>query len=352
MDGEFGLGARDSARLFRAGTVDLGSVSPADFFSWSEHALTTYGANPDGSDDFEETARSTFGAANDFDVSPIGRIDGVKLNEVESNGDANGDWVELYNTTGSAINIDGAIITDSEPAHQFVVPASTPDLAAGGYVSFRLDDRTVAGNFGLGAPDAVKLYAPNDVSLSRVVDEHSWESHATVTYGRTVPGTGAWGQTSASTRGAVNQFRAVAAPDLTGVVINEVESHGDDRNGDWIELKNTTGSRVSLDDAILSDNNNGNVFRIPASTPDLEAGAVAAFRVDDPALGAAQFGLGDDDSARLFRGRRRRPGNGDAGLQTDVEHARAADVRARRQRRVERRRTRARSGRRTTSPPR
>ncbi len=302
VSGNFGLGAADSARLFPAGTVNLGAVSPTDSYTWTAHAATTYGANPDGGSTFAATAAGTFGDANDFGLPPIGDIAGVKINEVESNGDAvNGDWVELYNTTGSAIDVDGAIVTDSDPAHQFVVPGATPVLPAGGYVAFRVDDPAVAGSFGLGSADAVKLYAPNDVTLSSVVDQFSWSSHATVTWGRDVAGAGRWAQTATSTFGAVNQFGGVSAPDLTGVVINEVESHGDDRNGDWIELKNTTGARVSLDDAILSDGDNGHVFRIPSATPDLAAGAVAAFRVDDPALGDGQFGLGDDDEARLFR---------------------------------------------------
>jgi hypothetical protein len=302
VSGNFGLGSADSARLFPAGTANLGSVSATDSYTWTSHAATTYGADPDGTDDFATTAAGTFGAENNFTNPSLGNIAGVKLNEVESNGDAtNGDWVELYNTnpTGS-VNIDGAIITDSDPAHQFVVPASTPNLVAGGYVAFRVDNSAVPGNFGLGAADAAKLYPPNDVTLSAVADQFSWSSHATVTYGRTVAGGGSWGQTSASTFGAVNQFSGVSAPDLTGVVINEVESHGDDTNGDWIELKNTTGTGVNLDDAILSDNDNSHVYRIPTSTPNLAAGAVAAFRVDDPALGDGQFGLGDADSARLF----------------------------------------------------
>src|SRR5262249_2831340 len=89
--------------------------------------------------------------------------------------------------------------------------------------------------------------------------------------------------------------------DLTGVVINEVESHGDDVNGDWIELKNNSGRSVNLDDAILSDSDDGHIFRIPGSTPELAAGAVAAFRVDDPDLGSARRALGEADSPRLFR---------------------------------------------------
>lgn len=301
VKGDFGLGSKDSARLFEA-EAELGTDEPVDIYSWTSHASTTYGANPDGSDEFETTAAGTYEAENDFGFPSIGNIAGVKLNEVESNGDVtNGDWVELYNTTGSAIDIDGAIITDSDPAHQFVVPGSTPELAAGGYTAFRVDDPKVAGNFGLGSNDAAKLYAPNDVSLSAVVDQFSWSSHAAVTYGRDVAGAGTWKATSVSTFKAVNQFSGEEAPKLTGVVINEAESHGDDTKGDWIELKNTSGAKVNLDNAILSDNDNGHVFRIPVSTPELGAGEVAAFRVDDSALGDGQFGLGDSDSARLFK---------------------------------------------------
>lgn len=302
VESAFGLGNEDSARLFPAGTENLGSGSPADSFSWKSHATTTYGADPDGSDEFKTTAAGTFEGKNDFGFPAIGNIKGVKLNEVESNGDVeHGDWVEVYNTTGSPINIDGSIITDSEPTHKFVVPVSTPELAAGGYDAFRVDDPKVEGNFGLGSSDAAKLYAPNDVTLSKVVDQFSWSSHAAVTYGRTVAGAGEWKPTSVSTFKAVNQFSGVEAPNLTGVVINEAESHGDDTNGDWIELKNTSKASVNLDNAILSDNDNGHVFRIPTSTPELAAGAVTAFRVDDPALGDGQFGLGDADSARLFK---------------------------------------------------
>lgn len=301
VEGDFGLGSSDSARLFPAGTKNLGAVEPVDIYTWTSHAATTYGANPDGSDEFETTAAGTYEAENDFGFPGIGNIAGVKLNEVESNGDVtNGDWVELYNTTGSTIDISGAIITDSDQAHQFVVPSST-ELAAGGYVAFQVDDEEVAGNFGLGSNDEAKLYAPNDVTLSKVVDEFSWSSHAAVTYGRDVAGAGAWKPTSVSTFEAVNQFSGEEAPALTGVVINEAESHGDDVNGDWIELKNTSGVSVNLDNAILSDNDNGHVFRIPISTPVLPAGEVAAFRVDNPALGDGQFGLGDADSARLFK---------------------------------------------------
>jgi hypothetical protein len=298
--GQFGLGSSDAATFYAAGATP-GTTTPIDSYVWTSHAATTYGATTPGGNTFTATAVGTFGFENDFGFAPIGNITGVKLNEVESNGGgANGDWVELYNTTGAAINIDGAIITDSDPAHQFVVPTSTPNLAAGGYVAFQVDNSAVTGNFGLGASDSVKLYAPNDVTLSAVVDQYSWTIHAAVTYGRDIAGTGTWASTSTSTFGAANVFSGAAAPSLTGVVINEAESHGDDAHGDWIELKNTGGSAVTLDGAILSDGDNGHAVRIPAGT-SLAAGAVAAFRVDDPALPGNGFGLGDVDQARLFK---------------------------------------------------
>jgi hypothetical protein len=300
VTGQFGLGSSDAANLYAAGDVP-GTNTAIDSYAWATHAATTYGATTPGGNTFATTTTSTFEGPNNFGAPVIGNIAGVKLNEVESNGDStHGDWVELYNTTNAAINIDGSIITDSDPAHQFVVPTATPDLAAHGYVAFRVDDPTVTGNFGLGASDSAKLYAPNDSTLSAVVDQYSWTVHATVTYGRDVAGAGVWKPTSVSTFGAVNQFSAAAAPSLAGVVINEAESHGDDTHGDWIELKNTSGIVVTLDGAILSDNDNGHAVRIPAST-SLAAGAVAAFRVDDPALPGNGFGLGDVDSARLFQ---------------------------------------------------
>jgi hypothetical protein len=226
VTGQFGLGSADSAKLYAADAVP-GTDPAIDAYSWSAHAATTYGRNPNGTGAFQTTTTGTFEAANDFGAPAIGTIAGVKLNEVESNGDAtHGDWVELYNTTAAAIDIDGAIITDSDPAHQFVVPASTPNLAAGGYVAFQVDNAAVPGNFGLGASDSVKLYAPNDTTLSTVVDQYSWTVHATVTYGRDVAGTGTWKPTSVSTFGAVNQFSAAAAPSLAGVASTRPRATG------------------------------------------------------------------------------------------------------------------------------
>ena len=298
--GNFGLGAPDAARLFDGATTAAALV---DSTSWTAHAGTTWGRLPNGSGSFGVTGASTRGAAN---VAPggIGNIDGVVSNEVESDGDVvHGDWVELYNPTGSAIDISKAIITDSDTGHVFTVPTSTT-LPADGYVAYQVDG---AGGFGLGAADEVNLFQPGDITFSQpAVDSFSWGVHAVETYGRDWnnidlgTGLGTWAPTSDDTYAAENdQFTPGAGANLSGVIVNEVKTTGDDVHGDWIELRNTSGSTRTIAGAILSDDNDAHALRVPSGTAALAAGAIAAFRVDDPAV-SGNFGLGDADSARLF----------------------------------------------------
>ncbi|GGL80253.1 hypothetical protein GCM10009706_18490 [Curtobacterium citreum] len=56
----FGLGKADAVRLSDPRGV------PVDSYSWTAHAATTYGRNPDGTGAFAETAEPTKGAANRF----------------------------------------------------------------------------------------------------------------------------------------------------------------------------------------------------------------------------------------------------------------------------------------------
>jgi hypothetical protein len=55
----FGLGSADSAQLF---AVDGTTV--IDAFSWTDHAITTYGRCPNGTGSFATTAFPTKGASN------------------------------------------------------------------------------------------------------------------------------------------------------------------------------------------------------------------------------------------------------------------------------------------------
>lgn len=302
--GGFGLGSADSARLFQAGTTDLSDATKlVDSYSWTVHAPTTYGRDWDDPDlngmgQWATTAYSTFASANVFPTGAAADISAIRINEVESNGDlTHGDWIELYNTSSGSVSLDGAMLSDSDDAHVLVIPANTT-ITGYGYLAFRTD--TGASSFGLGSADQARLFAAGDTGLTSAIDSLTWTNHATVTWGRTVPGAGTWAQTSVSTFEAANQFTSISVPNITGVVINEVESAGDDTHGDWVELKNTTANAIDLGQAIISDDNDGHVYRIPSGT-SLAAGSLAVFTVDAPSLGDGAFGFGDADSARLFR---------------------------------------------------
>ena len=200
----------------------------------------------------------------------------IVLNEVESNGGTPGDWAEFYNPTASAVDMSGWVMKDNDDTHIYTFPAGTT-IAAGGYLV--ADEANFV--FGLGAPDAVRLYSPYAV----LVTSYTWTAHAATTYGRCPDKTGAFTTTTSSTKGAANDC-------TPSVRINEVESNGGVPD-DWIELYNAGATTADISGYILKDNDDTHSFPIPAGTT-LAPGAVAAFDV------AVNFGLGAADAARLF----------------------------------------------------
>ncbi len=178
----FGLGAADSARLFRPdGTL-------ADSYSWTAHANTTYGRCPNSSGALTATTSSTRAAANDCGIP-------VRINEVESNGGTPGDWVELINNGSATLDLSGFAFRDNDDTHNYVLPTGST-LAPGAYLM--LEEATFG--FGLGAADSARLYDTTGVA----VDSYAWTAHAANTYGRCPNGSGNFGDTSASTKSASN----------------------------------------------------------------------------------------------------------------------------------------------------
>ncbi|MFF1879792.1 lamin tail domain-containing protein [Leifsonia sp. NPDC058230] len=204
----------------------------------------------------------------------------VVINEVESDGGTPGDWIELKNTGTDPVDLSGFIVRDNKDADTFAIPAGTI-VAAGDYYVADVDPE-----FGLGGADSARLFEPDGTTL---VDTYTWTAAATTTYGRCPDGTGAFTTTGSSTRGAANDC---SAPVSTALKINEVES---DQGvpGDWIELVNTGATPVDASGYILKDNDDTDVFPIPAGTT-IAAGGFYAADVDPV------FGLGKADSARLF----------------------------------------------------
>ncbi|MDX2357299.1 lamin tail domain-containing protein [Dietzia sp. PP-33] len=133
----------------------------------------------------------------------------VVINEVESNGDAVGDWVELANLdTEQDVDISGWTLIDDDPTHDpIVIPAGTT-IESGGYWSVYTD--VDPDHFGLGGNDSVTL---RDAS-SDIVDSTTWSGHAATTWGRIPDMTGEFAVTGESTR----NVRNVAAVDEEPVV--------------------------------------------------------------------------------------------------------------------------------------
>jgi hypothetical protein len=178
----FGLGAPDETHLYNQYGVQV------DSYSWTAHPATTYARCPNGSGAFVTASTSTKGAAND--CTPL-----VKINEVESSGGTPGDWIELFNAGTTTVNLGGFVLKDDDDTHSFVIPAGTT-IAPGAFLVFE-EAQFV---FGLGAPDAARLFDPSGA----LVDSYSWTAHAAVTYGRCPDGTGSFANTAAATKGAAN----------------------------------------------------------------------------------------------------------------------------------------------------
>ena len=178
----FGLGGGDSARLFNPnGTL-------VDSYTWTAHAVTTYGRCPNGTGSFTTQPTSTKNAPNDCSIP-------LKLNEVESNGGNPGDWVEYLNVSAIPVDVSGFVFKDADDSHAYVIPAGTI-VAAGGYLV--LEEAQF--DFGLGGTESARLFDTN----GNIVDAYNWTSHAAVTYGRCPNGTGDFTDNTTSTKGAPN----------------------------------------------------------------------------------------------------------------------------------------------------
>lgn len=203
----------------------------------------------------------------------------IRVNEVESSGGVPGDWAELVNYGGAPVDLSGYVFRDNDDTHAYVVPSGTV-VAPGAY--FVLEEADFG--FGLGAPDAARLFAPDGTTL---VDSYSWTTHATpTTYGRCPDATGSFTTTTSVTKGAKNDCSVA-------VVINEVESSGG-VPGDWVELYNAGGTTVDLTGYVFRDNDDSDAYVLPAGSTIAAGGYLVLDEAD------FVFGLGGSDSARLF----------------------------------------------------
>ena len=188
---EFGLGKDDEVRVFDG---DGGTL--VDEYSWGEDVATSYGRWPDGTGEFAPTSVASKGAPNSGG-DPEGT---VRINEIESNGDPSGDWIELTNTGSEAVNVSGWVLRDDksdEGDDKVVIPEGTT-IEPDAFVSFE------TGEMGLGDPDQARLFSSESVERDALVDSFSWSSHSKTTLVRCPDGTGTFADTAEATRDAAN----------------------------------------------------------------------------------------------------------------------------------------------------
>jgi len=244
VDGGFGLGKADAARIYDGETL-------IDSYAWTEHALSE-GRLPDGTGGFVDT-EPTPGAPNMARATEAS----VTINEVESNGDARGDWVELANTDAvNTADISGWSLVDGDPDHEPMVFPPGTTIESGGYRAILTDEGE--NGFGLGGADSVTLRDGDGA----VVSTYAWTDHAATTYGRCPDMTGPFALTGKGTFETRNDCDAIEEPDYDvspwpfgNDVADAVAA------GTWGE--DMSGLDVARDGTVFAVNNdNGEIFEL------------------------------------------------------------------------------------------
>ena len=174
------------------------------------------------------------------------------------------DWIELYNSTDTDMDISGFGISDnlSQPM-KYRFPDGTK-IAAKGYLVVFCSGNEGMQNGELHAPFGLRSYGEDVVIANRagrIIDSYSFKNQETdVSMARIPDGTGELQSNSQPSPGYPNTGAGYSAFDaanrlpLGGVYISEFGGSTGSVASDWVEIYNSTGSAVSLAGYGLSNN--------------------------------------------------------------------------------------------------
>ncbi len=151
----------------------------------------------------------------------------VVINEVVASGAP--DWVELYNTTDSEIDLGGAYLSDdvaNEPTKSQI--AAGTKIGAKGYLVLDISDETTG--FKIGGDEEISLVAADGTTLVDRADWADGEAPDTKSFGRIPNSTGPFKTLDTPTPGAANQDNE-ASTCGNGVVDGDDVCDGDNLNG-------------------------------------------------------------------------------------------------------------------------
>ncbi len=151
------------------------------------------------------------------------------------------DWIELFNSSASAVALSGWSMTDDDNARKFVFPPGAV-IAAGGYLVVYCDSQTNAPGWHTG-------FALNDNGESIFLFNTQTSRVDAITYGAQIADLsigrvgGVW-QLNAPTPNSSNQS-APTGP-VTPLVINEWMANSPVGQSDWFELYNPSSQPIAL----------------------------------------------------------------------------------------------------------
>jgi len=126
----------------------------------------------------------------------------VVVNEIRSNDDGPGGWVELYNPTDRVVDLEGWKVANEHVNQATTLPAGT-SIAAKGYLV--LDESAFP--LGISRVGGVHLFSRYNV----IVDDPFWSNPILLTIGRCPDGTGDFVGLTEPTKGVKNDCQAERA---------------------------------------------------------------------------------------------------------------------------------------------
>ncbi len=248
------------------------------------------------------------GSPSATDAVPLALPGDVVINEVLTHTDlADGDWIELHNTTGSSVNISGWYLSDkSSDYKKYVVGPgdSRATIPAGGYVVFTAtadfqNDSSPSSldTFGL-SEHGEQVYLTSGsggvITGGFQTKQDFYASRKEKTFSRytksALSGYDVDFVVTEPSRGAANNNPIVGPVVITEILYNSPEL---DSVAEYIELKNVSGSAVQLYDPYNPDNHwaftNGVDYDFPGLTITLAVDEVILITRDDPNAFRARY---------------------------------------------------------------
>lgn len=198
---------------------------------------------------------------------------GLVLNEICGN-DGNAteeDWVEIYNTSNSAINLNGVrlIKTDEDGVSEVLCVFSEGTTISGS--AFMLKVKGIDFTQGISNSKSVTiiLQAPSGREIDKFDKDMEWgvDGNHVVggSYSRIPDGTGEWTVVTEATKGVANKVIEPEIPsgtDYTGLVLNELDGN----KPKFIELYNGADSEMDITGVKIIKDDKSTVYVAPEST--------------------------------------------------------------------------------------